>query len=211
MQKSMANDQDNKRIFWEKLWSQEHIKEPWANRDIPNELTQHLEKPLQKGFKKSVDIGCGLGQIALWVEKMGYNSSGFDISSSAIIKAQGKLPLDSKVNFFVHDITSSPLQQKFDCLIDRGCFHDIPPSLKKNYVENIAASSTPTAVYFLFLRAFRGGLKMTPNDEAKYRIAYIQNLFSPYFNLSKVSVCDLSPRGKEKIMPGLFFKLIRTP
>jgi SAM-dependent methyltransferase len=125
----MTNDQENKRMFWDKLWSQEVIKEPWANRDIPNELKQHLEKPLQNEFKNSVDIGCGLGEIALWVEKMGYNSYGFDISPSAIIKAQKNLPLDSKVKFIVHDITSSPLQQKFDCLIDRGCFHDIPHDL----------------------------------------------------------------------------------
>jgi SAM-dependent methyltransferase len=207
----MTNDQENKRMFWDKLWSQEVIKEPWANRDIPNELKQHLEKPLQNEFKNSVDIGCGLGEIALWVEKMGYNSYGFDISPSAIIKAQKNLPLDSKVKFIVHDITSSPLQQKFDCLIDRGCFHDIPQSLKINYVENIAASSTPTAVYFLFIKAFRGELKMTPNEESKHWIRHIQNTFGQYFTLSKVSVCDLSPRGKEKTMPGLFFTLTRTP
>ena len=207
----MTNDQENKRMFWDKLWSQEVIKEPWANRDIPNELKQHLEKPLQNEFKNSVDIGCGLGEIALWVEKMGYNSYGFDISPSAIIKAQNNLPLDSKVKFIVHDITSSPLQQKFDCLIDRGCFHDIPQSLKINYVENIAASSTPTAVYFLFIKAFRGDLKMTPNEESKHWISHIKNTLGQYFTLSKVSVCDLSPRGKEKTMPGLFFTLIRTP
>ena len=204
------NDLEYIRIFWDKLWSQDEIKAPWANRDIPNELTQHLEKPLQNEVKNSVDIGCGLGEIALWVEKMGYNSYGFDISPSAIIKAQDNLPSDSKVNFFVHDVTSQPLQQKFDCLIDRGCFHCIPQNLQKNYAENIAGSSTPTAVYFLFIKAFRGDLKMTPNDESKYWISHIRNTFGQHFTLSKVSVCDLSPRGKEKTLPGLFFKLTRT-
>ena len=206
----MMKERDLKREFWESIYSQDELKQPWANRDIPIELRAFSNA---EGLKIkeicSLDIGCGLGEIAIWLDAQGYISYGFDISSSAIEKARSKVPLNSSVNFFVHDITTTPIEKKFDLLVDRGCFHDIPKVLQRRYVQNIAQTSNLGAKFILFIRAFRGDVKLNPIDEAKYRVGMIENLFSSYFKIQKVNICDLSPRGKEKTMPGLCFSLLR--
>jgi SAM-dependent methyltransferase len=205
-----VNERQYKQQFWDGIWSQEELKEPWANRDIPNELIRFSNKEGHKNEEKnSLDIGCGLGEIAIWLEKQGYSSYAFDISPSAIDKAKRKAPSHTKVNFFVHDVTTTPVEQKFDLLVDRGCFHDIPKSLQRFYVQNIAQSSKTGTELILFIRSFRGDLKLTPTDEAKYRVGMIANLFNSHFKIQKVNICDLSPRGKEKTMPGLCFSLLK--
>lgn len=205
------NERQFKREFWERIWSQDELKEPWANRDIPIELRRFSNTESLKNKEIfSLDIGCGLGEIAIWLEAQGYISYAFDISPSAIDKARSKAPLNSNVNFFVHDITTTPTEKKFDLIVDRGCFHDIPKSLQRLYVQNIAHSSNVGAELILFIRSFRGDVKLNPTDEAKYRVGMIANLFSSYFKIQKVNICDLSPRGKEKTMPGLCFSLLKN-
>ena len=139
---------NSKKSILGKKCSDKDFSPIWANRNIPIQLFEFVQKATSSQFKKVVDIGCGLGEIAQSFSIKGYDSYGFDISPTAIDKAKEDNTTESKRNFFVHDITDASLDNKFDILIDRGCFHGIPEDLK-NYALNLANSSNDGAVFFL--------------------------------------------------------------
>lgn len=62
-----------------------------------------------------LDIGCGTGEKADFLQKLGYNVDAFDISEVAIEKAK---ELNPDVNFFVADAGAITDVKKFDIIVD---------------------------------------------------------------------------------------------
>ncbi|MFC1489751.1 class I SAM-dependent methyltransferase [Candidatus Latescibacterota bacterium] len=74
---------------------------------------------------KTLEIGCGTGDNALWLAERGFQVTGVDLVDSAIQKAKEKsAESDVSCTFLTADFMDEKLDgAPFDFIFDRGCFH----------------------------------------------------------------------------------------
>lgn len=75
-----------------------------------------------------LELGCGAGNISLWLEKQGYEVTGIDISPTAIAWAKSKcLDAGGTTRFFVDNVLDMRFAEDgyFDIVLDGHCLHCI--------------------------------------------------------------------------------------
>ncbi len=122
-------------------------KPPWdINRPQPE-----IASLVQKGFIKGrvLDVGCGTGENALFLAKMGYQVTGIDISSKAIEIAKDKAKKRKlRANFVVGNaLALRELSDHFNTIIDVGFFHVLSDEDRQGYVKELVSVSTQDSVY----------------------------------------------------------------
>ncbi len=87
-----------------------------------------------------LDIGCGTGNNAIWLQEQGFTVTGIDSSELAVQMAEEKSRAANVdfscylCDFFKDTIPGAP----FDFVFDRGCFHHPPEEGKLQlFVENV--------------------------------------------------------------------------
>ena len=152
---------------WDSFYRENKVDEmPWYEKNLDLDLEYQINfMNLTKG--KFLDLGTGPGTQAIQLEKLGFESTGSDISKSAIDKAQ---QLSSKVNFIVDDILNSSFPNNaFDFILDRGCFHVFEPMLRKDYLNQLKRILKDDGI--LFLKVMSIEEKGLPDDEGPYRFS----------------------------------------
>jgi protein-L-isoaspartate O-methyltransferase len=88
-----------------------------------------------------LDIGCGAGDVAHWMAEQGFEVLCIDIVKAAIERARTSYlnddnsPLQERLSYLLLDICQElPPNAPYSVLFDRGCFHQIPYPLIKQYV-----------------------------------------------------------------------------
>ena len=169
---------------WEKLYQDQNVESmPWFNPDLDPDLDQALTK-LNLHTGTALDLGTGPGTQAMALAARGFKVTGTDISSTAIEKAQAvakEKGLD--ILWRQDDIFKSSLDQKFDVVLDRGCFHVFPPERRQDYVRVVDGLIKPNG--YLFLKCFShletreaGPYRFTPEE--------IKEIFNSRFNILSV-------------------------
>lgn len=74
-----------------------------------------------------LEIGCALGDDAIYAEKLGYNVTALDVSQNAIKIAKSKQP-PNKVSFICSDYFDWYEEKTFNIVYERGVFHNIQTS-----------------------------------------------------------------------------------
>lgn len=77
---------------------------------------------------KLLELGCGSGDIAIWLSEKDYEVFGVDISDTAINWAKEKIDINNKkCNFFRHNLVTEDYfkNEYFDIIIDSLCLHCI--------------------------------------------------------------------------------------
>ncbi len=152
---------------WDAYYKEKIVEEmPWYEKNLDPDLEYQLNSMnLTKG--KFLDLGTGPGTQAIQLEKLGFESTGSDISKNAIEKAK---QISSKVNFVVDDILNSSFPDNaFDFILDRGCFHVFEPSLRKNYLNQIKKILKDDGI--LFLKVMSIEEEALPEGEGPYRFS----------------------------------------
>ena len=152
---------------WESFYRENKVDEmPWYEKNLDLDLEYQINSMnLTKG--KFLDLGTGPGTQAIQLEKLGFESTGSDISKSAIDKAQ---QLSSKVRFVVDDILNSSFPDNaFDFILDRGCFHVFEPMLRKDYLNQLKRILKDDGI--LFLKVMSIEEEGLPDDEGPYRFS----------------------------------------
>jgi SAM-dependent methyltransferase len=91
---------------------------------------------------RALDIGCGTGENVLWLARHGFESTGCDLSVTAIETARQKaLETGIRCSFitadFLHDTISG---MPFGFALDRGCLHSVEgPMERARFAENVSA------------------------------------------------------------------------
>ncbi len=76
-----------------------------------------------------------------------------DLSETAIRQAAAKANHKGlQISFRQDDILNSRLEQSFDLILDRGCFHVLPPQSRSTYVQTVANLLKPNG--YLLLKCF---------------------------------------------------------
>lgn len=102
-----------------------------------------------------LDLGCGSGDLSIYLAQLGYQVVGIDFVESAIKSAQdkaGSLPPETAkyLRFQVADaLKPSLLEQKFGAVMDSGFYHLFAPDQCEKLVDEIGSILLPHGCYYL--------------------------------------------------------------
>lgn len=133
---------------WGKLYEETPVESmPWFNPNIDDDLDKELrERKINKG--SFLDLGTGPGTQAIHLATRGFKVTGSDVSSAAVEKAK-KREGGNKVRFVQDDILDSKLEETFDYIFDRGCFHVFRPEDHARYLTSVEKLIKPGGLVFL--------------------------------------------------------------
>ncbi len=187
---------------WDSLYEKNNVETmPWYSKGLDPDLKNELAKRnLNKG--RFLDLGTGPGTQAIELSKIGFTVTGTDLSENAIKKAQ---KLGSKVEFIADDILNSKLKENsFEHVLDRGCFHVLPPEKRHDYVRQVR--SILGAGGILFLKCF--SIK-EPRESGPYHFSEqdIRQLFGKDFEIE--SVLESVYHGTLPVLPKTLFSVMK--
>lgn len=115
----------NLQAHWETIWSKKEARIfPWEIEHPDFNLVSWIGG--QQHVQTVLEIGCGTGINSSWLAQQGYQATAIDISPSAIELAKIRAnERDIVVDFQVDNILNSKLDQCYDFIFDRGCFHSL--------------------------------------------------------------------------------------
>lgn len=189
---------------WEQLYQEQEVESmPWFNPNLDADLEQALTKlSLHQGT--ALDLGTGPATQAIALAEKGFKVTGADISQTAINRAKAiakEKGLD--IDFRQDDILDSNLDQQFDFVFDRGCFHVFPPERRQDYVRVVSRLIKPKG--YLFLKCFS---HLQPGEEGPHRFTpeAIQEIFSSQFNICSIE--DTVYQGTLDPLPRALFCIL---
>jgi len=98
-----------------------------------------------------LDIGCGLGDNAIYLAEKSYTVTGLDISPTALITAEQRASeAGVEVHFAVADSTKlEGYSDAFDTVIDSGMFHCLDDDGRRSYAAAVHRATRPGASLLL--------------------------------------------------------------
>lgn len=126
---------------WDEVYAAppEHLS--WYSNIADVDVVALLERLAPAG-SFVLDIGTGLGQVAVAAAERGHRVVASDISGRALEKASQRVPTEP-ILWVEDDITRSRLHRKFEVAIDRGCLHLLAPCAAASYARNVARLVMP--------------------------------------------------------------------
>lgn len=190
---------------WEQLYRDEKVESmPWFNPELDPDLDQALTK-LNLHTGTALDIGTGPGTQAIALAQRGFKVTATDISETAVSQAQGKaIALGLDVSFRQDDILNSKLDQVFDFVFDRGCFHVLPPTQRQDYVGVVDSLIKPRG--YLFLKCF-SHLETREKGPYRFTTEEIKEILISRFNV--ISVEETVYHGTLNPLPRAIFCVLR--
>jgi len=98
-----------------------------------------------------LDVGCGTGENALYLTKIGLQVVGIDIVPTAVEKALSKAKERSLApTFLVWDaLDLQRLERRFNTVVDSGFFHVLPDKKRPVFIKSLASVLDPGGTYFV--------------------------------------------------------------
>jgi SAM-dependent methyltransferase len=102
-----------------------------------------------------LDLGCGSGDLAIYLAKLGHPVLGVDFVEAAIQSAQDKaasLPAEiaQSLRFQVADaLKPTLLQEKFGAVFDSGFYHLFNPDQGEQLIDEVASILKPHGCFYL--------------------------------------------------------------
>lgn len=180
-------------------------KIPW-NIEIPPDVLVELVDSGKVKPCKTIDLGCGTGNYAIYLASVGFDVTGIDISPTAIKIAQENAKKKGiKCNFLVADVLGNlnEVKEKFDFAYDWELLHHIFPEQRRIYIENVYKILNPGGKYLSVCFSekdpeFGGSIKYR-----KTRLSTIlyfssedelRDLFEQYFNIKELKTIGIRGR-----------------
>ena len=178
-------------------------KIPWNSETPPEALVELVESGRVKPCK-TIDLGCGAGNYAVYLAGRGFEVIGIDNSPTAIrIAREHANKKGVKATFLVADVVGDldELKETFDFAYDWELLHHIFPEKRKKYVENVKRILNPGGKYFSVCFSEKdsqfggaGKYRKTPLGTVLYfsSIDELRDLFEPYFTIEELKVIAIS-------------------
>jgi SAM-dependent methyltransferase len=102
-----------------------------------------------------LDLGCGSGDLAIYLAKLGHQVLGIDFVAAAIQQARDKASalspaISQGLSFQVADaLKPSRLNRKFGAVVDSGFYHLFDPSQCDQLIDEVEAALLPNGCYYL--------------------------------------------------------------
>lgn len=189
---------------WEQLYQDQEVESmPWFNPELDPDLDQALTQ-LNLSGGTGLDLGTGPGTQAIALASRGFRVTATDLSKTAISKASGTAQaMGVEIDFRQDDILNSQLQQTFDFVFDRGCFHVLPPERRSDYVQVVKDLLRPGG--YLFLKCF-SHLETREEGPYRFRPEEIQQIFVDNFKIR--SIVETVYQGTLETFPKALFCIL---
>jgi SAM-dependent methyltransferase len=170
------------RVFdWENIYKSNKVTDlPWYNLGLDIDLQDALEK-MELGSGTFLDLGTGPATQAMRLQELGFEVTGVDISEEAIRQARQTY---KDLELIQDDILHTRLTNKFDFILDRGCFHVIDPNQRETYVRNVINLLNDSGL--LFLKCFSDQMPETGAGPYRFSRQMIRDIFEPYFSILEI-------------------------
>jgi SAM-dependent methyltransferase len=170
---------------------------PWNSETPPDALVELVQKGMVRSCK-TIDLGCGVGNYAIYLSGLGLDVTGVDSSPTAI-KIAGKHVQEkgARCRFIVADLLGDlhEVTDTFDFAYDWEFLHHIFPEDRETYIRNVHKITNPGATYFSVCfseedpqfggsgkyRKTRIGTTLYFSSESELR-----DLVSPYFTIREL-------------------------
>lgn len=107
---------------WDAMYRQHAERDlPWQAARIDDDLLRELDA-LTRSPAAILDVGTGLGMLAVECARRGHRVVATDLSPVALERARAVAP-EAPIVWLEDDITASKLHGTFDLVVDRGCLH----------------------------------------------------------------------------------------
>jgi len=193
-------------------------KIPWNIETPPDPLVD-----LVKGGKvnpcRTIDLGCGAGNYAVYLAGLGFDVTGVDVSPTAIQFAREKAERVGVIcTFIIADLLGDlhEVLGKFDFGYDYELLHHFMPENRGTYAKNVASLLNPGATYLSVCFSEddpqfggSGKIRETPIGTVLYFSSEreIQELFSPYFTIQELGTIEVAGKfGSHRAIYALSFR-----
>jgi SAM-dependent methyltransferase len=178
---------------------------PWNIETPPSQLVQLVDSGKVKPCK-TIDLGCGTGNYAIYLASRGFDVTGVDFSPTAIkIAKENAKKKGIKCNFLVSDVLGDLCEVKdtFDFAYDWELLHHIFPEQRRIYVENVHKLLNPRGKYLSVCLSEKdpefggsGNYRVTRLDTILYFSSEheLRDLFEPYFNIRELKTIIIRGR-----------------
>lgn len=103
---------------------------------------------------RALDLGCGTGRDAVYLAEHGWTVTGIDGVKQAVDAARERSQRAGvDVNWILGDVTqldTLALEDGFDFVLDRGCFHGLSDRERERCAEGVTSLTTPGSRLLLF-------------------------------------------------------------
>jgi 2-polyprenyl-3-methyl-5-hydroxy-6-metoxy-1,4-benzoquinol methylase len=127
-------------------------KVPWDTKAPKETVVEWQQSGLVRG--DVLDIGCGLGDNAIYLAQQGHRVTALDVAPTALITAERRaIDAHVDVRFAVSDATElAGYTEAFDTVVDSGMYHCLDDADKARYAAAVHRATRPGAT--LLLSAF---------------------------------------------------------
>ncbi|MBX7245567.1 MAG: class I SAM-dependent methyltransferase [Candidatus Sumerlaeaceae bacterium] len=188
--------------FWQRRWSDPKYQPHWLAEGAREQVKQAFESGWISDGDTVLDIGCGVGNNAIWLAQQGCRVVGFDIAAAAIERAKSAAGQTQGVTFSVGDVSETlDYGQKFDVLIDLGCLHQLPRPVWRHYKRNMEGWTKPGTKLLLVMKTF--------DEHSQKVVAEARKALEPFFDVVSTEEVSMSADSKSKHKPGVCMRLVR--
>ncbi len=126
---------------------------PWEHEEAPEQL-KGLVKEWSVPVGRALDLGCGTGSDAVYLAQQGWTVTAVDGVGQALSKARARAQAAGvEVNWMQGNVClleQLGIDDAFDLMLDRGCFHDFTDDQRDQYAQGVSAVASPGAVLLMF-------------------------------------------------------------
>ena len=125
---------------------------PWDREAVPTRIVEVVHERSSTGL--ALDLGCGTGRDAVYLAERGWTVTGIDGVKQAIDAARERSRgAGVDVNWILGDVTqleTLDLEESFDFVLDRGCFHALSDSARERCAQGVTSRASPGARLLMF-------------------------------------------------------------
>jgi ubiquinone/menaquinone biosynthesis C-methylase UbiE len=190
---------------------------PWNIESPPDALVKLVKSGAVKPCK-AIDLGCGTGNYAIYLSRLGFEVTGVDISPTAVkIATERASKKGVRSNFLVADVLGNlhEIQETFDFAYDWELLHHISPDDRQKYIENVCRILTPDGMYLSVCFSERdtqfGGSGKYRNTRLGTILYFsseeeLRSLFQSYFDIIKLETIQIKGKSAPHLANYAFMK-----
>jgi 2-polyprenyl-3-methyl-5-hydroxy-6-metoxy-1,4-benzoquinol methylase len=139
-----------------------------------------------------LDVGCGLGDNAVYLASRGARVTAIDIAEPAVAEGRRRAAARGvEVEFLVADATRlEGFEDRFDTIVDSACFHSVSVDDRSSYLSRLFRMSRPGGRLHLF--AFAAELEAPFPGPHRMSADELRTVLDPWWEVSSVTASAFS-------------------